>query len=150
MTIDIQFYHLSVTPLEKALPRLLEKALASGFKSLVLCESDIAVARLNDALWSYHPNRFLPHGSAKDGFAARQPIYLTAKEENPGKADLLVITDGAQIDNLSDFKRLIDIFDGSKPESATAAEKRMEHYRAKGHNVNIIRQSSTGEWQKAA
>ena len=35
---DIGFYHLTATPLEKALPKLLEKVLSSNMKALVLVD----------------------------------------------------------------------------------------------------------------
>ena len=36
----------------------------------------------------------MPHGTAKDGFAKDQPIWLTTLEDNPNSARILVLTDG--------------------------------------------------------
>jgi very-short-patch-repair endonuclease/DNA polymerase IIIc chi subunit len=72
----IQFYHLLSTPLERALPKLLEKAFAGGFKTLLVADSDEHIEQLNQLLWTYDPNSFLPHGSVADGQAERQPILL--------------------------------------------------------------------------
>src|SRR5690606_9646272 len=83
---EISFYHLTRQPLNKALPRLLEKVLAAGHRALVLAGSEERVEDLDAALWTYDPDSFLPHGSRVLGHAARQPIYLTTAEENPNKA----------------------------------------------------------------
>ena len=41
--------------------------------------SDERVESLNAQLWTYKERGFLPHGSAKDGFAEDQPGWLTAR-----------------------------------------------------------------------
>ena len=87
---EIGFYHLQRTSLEKALPRLLEKVLASGRRAVVMAGSPERVEALNLALWVQDPNGFLPHGSAADGNAERQPVWLTAADENPNGATVLV------------------------------------------------------------
>jgi len=76
----IQFYHLTATPLERALPKLLEKAVAGGFRTLLVDESDARVEQLNQLLWTYDAGSFLPHGSAKDGRAEEQPILLATPD----------------------------------------------------------------------
>ena len=82
---QIGFYHLTRSPLEQALPKLLDKALAAGYRAVVLAGSSERVEALSDRLWTYEPESWLPHGSAKDGDAALQPIWLTATDENPGR-----------------------------------------------------------------
>jgi len=78
---QIQFYHLTATPLERALPKLLEKAYASGFKILLVAGSDERVDQLNQSLWTYAQLSFLPHGSVKDGNVEKQPILLVSSLE---------------------------------------------------------------------
>src|SRR5688572_815594 len=91
---DIRFYHLTRTPLERALPQLLEKAVSGGFRVLLKARDEQTMDRLNALLWTYDPNSFLPHGSRKDGNAAEQPIFLTDGDDNPNQANLLAVTDG--------------------------------------------------------
>ena len=73
----IQFYHLTATPLERALPKLLEKAYDGGFTTLLVADSEEYVEHLNELLWTYDPGSFLPHGSVKDGNVGQQPILLS-------------------------------------------------------------------------
>jgi DNA polymerase-3 subunit chi len=83
----VSFYHLLTSPLEKALPQILEKIVAGQGKAVVLCGSEERRDALNSVLWTYNPDSFLPHGTAKEVFADKQPIYLTAQVENPNKLD---------------------------------------------------------------
>ena len=71
MTTEVNFYHLTKSSLEDALPRLLLKTLQAGERAVVLLGSPERVDALNTHLWTYDPNGFLPHGSARDGEAER-------------------------------------------------------------------------------
>jgi DNA polymerase-3 subunit chi len=145
---DIQFYHLTATPLERALPRLLEKALAAGYRSLVVCGSEERAEVLDTVLWTYDGGSFLPHGTAKTGEADAQPVYLVpAVEGNPNRADLLAITDGSSPE-CSGYKRVLDMFDGADAEAVAAARARWSAYKAQGHTLSYLRQNENGGWEK--
>ena len=145
---DIRFYHLLTTPLERALPKLLERALAGGFRAVVVAGSQERVDQLNAALWTYEDDSFLPHGAAKDGFPEHQPIWLTTADENPNAANLLVLVDGASVGEPGAFARCLDVFDGSE-ESVAAARRRWSAAKAAGHELTYWQQTETG-WEKKA
>ena len=92
---EIWFYHLQRQSLEEALPALLEKVLVAGARAVVMLGSEERVEAVNLRLWTYDDRGFLPHGSARDGFPAEQPIWLTVQDENPNGAKILVLADGA-------------------------------------------------------
>ena len=75
----IDFYHLEQTPLDKALPIILEKAYQQGTRILIKTGLAERSDYLNTLLWTYDPASFLPHGVEKDGFAENQPIFITHK-----------------------------------------------------------------------
>ena len=150
MTTEIQFYHLMSTPLERALPKLLEKALAGGHRALVLAANEDTAEMLNNALWTYDPNSFLPHGTKKDGYVEQQPIYITHQVEAPNSPDLLVVTDGSAIDDLGELKKVLDIFDGADEQAVAAARKRWAAYKDAGHPLKYIRQTATGGWEQVS
>lgn len=146
---EIHFYHLTSTPLERALPKLLEKALQGGFKCVVQVGSDEQAEHLNNALWTYDPNSFLPHGSAKDGSGEDQPIYLTTAMENPNQANLLVVADGSEISQPDGYARILDIFDGTDAEATTKARSRWKAYKERGFTLEYRQQSESGAWKTA-
>jgi len=146
----IQFYHLTATPLERALPKLLEKALAAKFKIVVVADSDERVEQLNQSLWTYHPGSFLPHGSAKDGHVEKQPIFLSTHIKTPNQANLLAVTNGAQPEKPEQFERILDIFDGNDVQAVAKARTRWKSYKDLGHSISYLRQNETGGWEQKA
>ena len=121
---EIRFYHLQRTTLEKALPQLLEKVLERGQRAVVMAGSTERVEALNGLLWTYDDRAFLPHGSARDGFAADQPVWLTDSDERPNAADVLFLTDGAESARLGDYALVAELFDGNDDAVVAAARGR--------------------------
>jgi DNA polymerase-3 subunit chi len=144
---EIGFYHLKVTPLERALPRLLERALKEGYRIIVMAGSAERVEHLNQLLWTFDEASFLPHGSARDGHADQQPVFLTAAEGNPNEAGMLVLVDGAHPASLGSFKRVCDMFDGNDAGAVEAARQRWREAKAAGHDLTYWEQTASG-WVK--
>jgi len=145
---DIQFYHLTSSPIERALPKLLEKAHAGGLRVVVRTASDEQAERLNAALWTYNPDSFLPHGTANDPQPEVQPVYLTPGEEIPNAAKLMVATHGQAVAQPERFDRILDLFDGNNDESVQAARTRWKLYKEQGHSIGYNRQTAAGGWEK--
>jgi len=145
---EIGFYHLRNLPLERALPQLLEKAYAGGYRVVLMAGSPERVDHLDTVLWTYGEESFLPHGSAKDGSPAQQPIWLTVDDENPNNADMLVLVDGATSGHLAGYKRVLDVFDGNDEAAVEAARSRWRQAKDAGHALTYWRQTEKG-WEKA-
>ncbi|MBT3358764.1 MAG: DNA polymerase III subunit chi [Rhodospirillales bacterium] len=146
---DIAFYHLQKLPLERALPKLLEKTLQAGKRALIIAGSSARVEALNAALWTYDQNSWLPHGCARDGHAEDQPIWITDGEDNPNGATFLFLTDGCS-GPATDFERCFDMFDGNDPSSVAAARERWKANKADGHNLAYWQQTEAGGWAQKA
>lgn len=144
----ISFYHLQRTSLDRVLPRLLEKVLESGHRAVVVAGSEEQVEALGTALWTYEQRSFLPHGSAADGHADRQPVYLTAADENPNGSDVLVLVDGAASANLDGFDRVLDMFDGHDASAVEAARARWRDLKEAGHELTYWQQTERGGWER--
>lgn len=147
---DVGFYHLQRSPLEQALPKLLEKVLGAGLRAVLKAGSEDRVEALNSLLWTYDQRGFLPHGSRKDGHAEQQPVWLTELEENPNGATVLILTDGASSEAVADYERCLDMFDGNDPEAVQAARARWRAYKAAGHAVTYWQQTERGGWENKA
>ena len=146
---EVGFYHLLSTPLERALPRLLERAVGQGHRVVVQAGSPERVEHLNALLWTYDESGFLPHGSARDGNPVAQPIWLTHEVENPNGASILFLVDGVAADDLSGFARCLDLFDGNNPDAVQAARNRWRTASAAGHTLTYWQQTEKG-WEKKA
>jgi len=146
---EIRFYHLQRSALESALPQLLGKVLEKGWHAVVQAGSDERVEALNGQLWTYDDQSFLPHGSKSDGDGELQPVWLTSLEENPNKAQVLMLVDGAAHSGPQAYELVCDIFDGNDPEALAAARARWKQYQAMGIPLTYWQQTDNGWEQKA-
>jgi DNA polymerase-3 subunit chi len=147
---EIRFYHLQRTKLEEVLPTLLERAYGRGDRVLVAVGSTERAEALAAHLWTYRPDSFLPHGTAKDGEATVQPIYLTAGDENPNQATLLLLCDGASRPDLAQFSLVCELFDGNDEAAVAAARARWRDYKAANHQLIYYQQNDSGRWEEKA
>ena len=110
---QIIFYSTAPLQVEKTLFALLEKSLEKGNKSLLLFKDKEKCLSINEQLWTYKQNSFLPHILEDDQIYDNidVPVYLSTKNENPFKAELLFSIDGFLPDNIDHFERVIIIID---------------------------------------
>ena len=144
---EFSFYQLLHTPLEQALPKILEKVRELDLRAVVVVGSDARIDSLSRALWSYDPASFLAHGSARDGYPGDQPIWLTERDENPNGAAVVVLADGATVAAPERFQRCIEIFDGRDEAATAAARLRYKQAKDAGHGLKYFRQSEKG-WEQ--
>jgi DNA polymerase-3 subunit chi len=147
---EIRFYHLLQTPLERALPQLLERALQRGWRAVVMARSSERVESLNGLLWTYRADSFLAHGSAADGNAEHQPVWLTDVDENPNAAQVLFLTDGAASGKVGEYDLCCELFDGNDDGVVSAARDRWRGYLETGYHLTYWQQGQSGGWEKKA
>ena len=142
------FYHLERQPLEKVLPTLLERTLERGWRAVVQAGSAERIEALDTLLWTYSEASFLPHGTARDGEASRQPVFLTTGEENPNGAAVRFLVDGASPPAFSGYARIVVLFDGHDSAAVDEARRHWTAAKAAGCQVTYWQQGSDGRWQK--
>ena len=148
--VEVGFYHLTRTALEPALGQLLTKVLESGKRAVVLASSAERVEALTKGLWTYRTDSFLPHGSAKDGHAEDQPIYLTERSDVPNGASVLVLVDNATAEALPDgIERVLIMFDGQDDDAVANARGLWKAHQEKNDKLVYWQQTERGGWRKA-
>jgi DNA polymerase-3 subunit chi len=147
---DVWFYHLERTSLDQALPELLEKTLARGWKALVRSTARERIEHLDGWLWSYRDEAFLPHGLENEPMAERQPILITTRMDNLNGADALFLIDGAEAGDVSAYARCVLLFDGRDEAATAAARGRWLGFKQAGAAVSYWRQGENGAWRKEA
>ena len=149
---QVDFYHLQKQSLENVLPKLLEKAYATGKSIKVKVGNEDRVEFINSALWSYDEQSFLPHGSKKDGFGEDQPIWISAGDDAPNQAVFLFLVDGAAVtpDVLSQYERVFNIFDGNSEAALNQARAFWKELKTSGNTINYWQQDDAGKWNKKA
>jgi DNA polymerase-3 subunit chi len=147
---EVWFYHLERTPLEQALPELLEKTLGRNWRALVRCRTAERAQALDAALWTYRDNSFLPHGLDGEPEAERQPVLLTTGEGNPNGAQALFLIDDAEPGALDGYARAVVFIDGADDAAVAAGRKRWTSVKASGAAVSYWKQKPQGGWEKQA
>ncbi len=154
--LEVQFYHLTRRSLEEALPRLLEMSLARNWRVAVQTGDAARLKALDDHLWSYDPEKFLPHGTKADGEPDTQPIYLTAEDDNPNEADVRFFVHGAAVAPLladpaaAPKLRAVLMFDGSDPAELDQARAQWKALRTTDLGLLYLQESEDGKWEEKA
>ncbi len=144
---EVRFYHLTRLSVKQALPELLEKSLARGFRAVVRVANDHEIEPLSDYLWAHKVDRFLPHGSERDGQAEKQPIWITAQDERPNEAKALFLFPGAAGGDYQAYELVCDLFDGTSDKEREAARTRWKTYQSLGLPIAYWQQTANG-WEK--
>lgn len=146
---EVGFYHLTRTGMEQALPRLLDRTLQTGQRALVLCADQAQLAALDQALWECPEPNWLPHGTAADGDADLQPIWLATDDAAANGAKFLFLVGGAATPQLDAFERVFDLFDGRDEAAVAQARTRWTAAKQAGHRLTYWQQGQRG-WEKKA
>ncbi|KQU50842.1 DNA polymerase III subunit chi [Bosea sp. Leaf344] len=148
---EILFFHLQSRPLESVLPTILERALSRGQKVVVEVASPERLSAVDDHLWTYSDESFLPHVTAAEPDAATNPVVLTMQDHNPNGAVVRICADGVRIpDALQDYERVVLIFDGDDPEALAAAREDWKKAKASGAAASYWQLDEAGRWEKKA
>jgi DNA polymerase III subunit chi len=146
---EVLFYHLKGQTPEQVLPALLAKSLERGWRVVVQASSDERVEALDAHLWTWREDSFLPHGTWRDAEAAEQPIVLTANEENPNRATVRFLVDGANLSgDTAGYERIVLLFDGNDPEAVEAARARWSEAKVAGAEVTYWQADEHGRWRR--
>ncbi|MEQ1499138.1 MAG: DNA polymerase III subunit chi [Novosphingobium sp.] len=141
----VDFYQLSQTPVEGALPQLAAKMLDAGARVLVVSADADQRGRISAALWGVK-ELFLAHAAAGGPHDARQPILLAESLEPHNGATYLALADGQWREGAEAFERVFLLFDGSMIDDARATWRKLGE--SEGAERNYWRQEQ-GRWTKA-
>jgi len=105
--MKVDFYHLAQSPIERVLPSICEKLLGNDEKLLIVGGED-QISRLDEQLWTYAPDSFLPHGREP---AETQPILLSSEPNPSNGATNIALADGQWREEALNFERVFYFFD---------------------------------------
>jgi DNA polymerase-3 subunit chi len=130
------FYHLTRRRLEDALPMLVERSLAQGWR----------VEKLDDHLWTYSEESFVPHARAGQDGADAAPVILT--DQALSGYDCILCVDGAELsaDEVNAAERACLIFDGHDDQALTQARDLWKSLTGAGCSAQYWSEES-GKWE---
>jgi DNA polymerase-3 subunit chi len=148
---EVLFYHLQRQPLEAVLPTLVAKSLERGWRAVVQAMSEERLAALDDHLWTFSDESFLPHGTERDAHPAEHPVLLTLSDGNRNEATIRFLVEGAPFPADGEaYQRVIVLFDGNDPDALAGAREQWRAVKAAGHDATYWQQDERGRWAKKA
>ena len=150
---EVWFYHLEHRTLEEVLPVLLERGLQRGWRAVVQAGGPERVAALDQGLWSYSDESFLPHGTAADGEPETQPVFLTDGPGNPNGAAIRFCLDNVAVaavlgEDGAAYERIVLLFDGRDEAAVAGARAQWSALKSGGHALSYWQQGEDGRWDK--
>lgn len=146
---EIRFYHLQRTPLENALPQILEKALAAGHRVQVMVPGPEEKKLLDASLWTYRDESFLPHGTDADAQPDAHPVLITDQAGRREGYGMLVLAFGC-VHDPEGFDLCCEMLNGAAQDEVAAARGRWATYKEKSYDVTYWAQDEQGRWARKA
>jgi DNA polymerase III subunit chi len=148
---EILFYHLQNQPLEAVLPTLLQKTLERGWRAVVQVTTEERLSALDDHLWTFTDESFLPHGTDREAHAANQPVLITLSNGNANDASIRFLAEGADLPpDIAAYQRIAILFDGTDVEALAIARDQWRKVKEEGHEATYWQQDERGRWQRKA
>jgi len=148
---EFRFHHLERRRVDTALPALLETAVEEGARVVVQAADAAARDALNERLWTYREDSFLPHGGPGDGDPATQPVFLADTDETPNDAALRVLLNPADALRFLEnpCERVIVLFEARDEEAMAAARTAWKALASAGATMSYWKEGDDGGWTRA-
>jgi DNA polymerase-3 subunit chi len=110
--------------------RLAEKAWKQGIRTYIHCSNEMQRGSLDERLWSFRPDSFVPHDFAED--RPGSPVTLGIEAPASVKAELLINLDIHIPPFFADFGRIAELV-VEEPTIRKAARDNFRFYRERGY-----------------
>ena len=147
--MEYWFYHLEASTVEGILPGLLEKTQQKGWRALVKLP-EAQLKEMDDYLWTYKDDSFLPHGRDDEPLAERQPITLSASAKTATGYQAVFLLGGSDIEDMSDVERCMVMINGRSQDNVMQERKRWKALKDTGASLSYYQQNDRGGWDKKA
>ena len=101
---EFAFYKTSNFRVDETIYVLAQKALEKNLNSVVIFETKEVLKDISIMLWSKKPESFLPHSIERDNLSNDSPIYLTTREDNPNKSQIIFSPEGVLVKKSKNWK----------------------------------------------
>jgi DNA polymerase-3 subunit chi len=146
--MQVDFYHLTAMPLDRALPQIAARVVGGGGRLLIVAADEGQRGALDRLLWTYAAESFLPHGQAGGADDARQPVLIAPDVDAANGARHVALVDGEWRDDALDFDRAFHFFAEDRIREARAAWKGLAG--REGVERRYWKQNEAGRWEQAA
>ena len=147
--MEYWFYHLEASTVEGVLPELLEKTRKKGWKALVKLP-EAQLKEMDDYLWTYRDDSFLPHGRDDEPMADQQPVTLSGSTTTAQGYQALFLLGGSDVEDMNGVERCMVMINGRSETDVAHERKRWKALKEAGLNLSYYQQNDRGGWDKKA
>ena len=119
---------------DKTLALLTEKLYNMGEKILILTSSRERGEALDDYLWTFKQQSFIPHIFSEE-VTQDEPVVLTIREQNLNGASVLILDSPSSFDFIENFTWIFDFVERENETSLKQSRKRFKEYKERGLQV---------------
>ena len=125
----VDFYLLSNNDPNAVICRLIDKAYQRGHRVFVFADTIQNAQRIDEALWTFRDDSFIPHLMQNEGPEPPPPVQLGCEEPSRHFSDILVNISGKIPTWYKRFQRVLEIVPGEET-AKVASRERYREYRA--------------------
>jgi len=105
---------------------------------------------MDDYLWTYKDDSFLPHGRDDEPMADQQPITLSSNAATAAGHDAVFLLGGAEISDMTGVERAMVMINGRSQEDVQRERARWKALKNTGATLSYYQQNERGGWKKKA
>lgn len=129
------------------MPAICERVVGQGQKMVVMASDETLLGRIDQLLWTWKAESFLPHARAGSSDAdASQPVLLATPDEVAGDARNIALVDGEWRDIALGYDRAFYLFDESSIARARQAWRDLGG--KDGVERHYWKQDDEGRWRE--
>lgn len=115
--------------------RLVEKAVRQGNRVMIATKDQAESEKLDESLWSFRPDAFVPHAMLGDELAASAPVLISHGEDDDSHHDVLVNLRLEIPTQFSRFQRLAEVV-VQNPDILENSRQSYAFYKKRGYPIN--------------
>jgi DNA polymerase-3 subunit chi len=131
----VDFHEIKGPRWDLTLCRQVEAAWEAGERVYVWADSEAEARRLDDLLWTFRDDAFVPHDLWQGGAALETPVAVGWRAGNPNGAGCVVLARDASPAEVEGFARVVDFAPVDLPERIGRARDRYRAFRLAGLQV---------------
>ncbi|HRD55665.1 MAG TPA: DNA polymerase III subunit chi [Parachlamydiaceae bacterium] len=115
--------------------KMIQNQFDLGLKTLIACETEQAALYLDDLLWRFSEESFLPH--AVENEKSNELIVITTSFVNVNKAFVLINLHQKPHPSFKEFSKIYELYDETHPIKEEASKLKRNFYQAEGFATSL-------------
>ena len=115
--------------------RIIEKAYRLGHRIYVRTSDPDHTNKLDDLLWTFSQNSFIPHQLSSESNSIDSPVVIGENLLATDDTDVVISVADDPVSNFTAYPRIVDIV-GCKDEEKASGRDRFRYYRERGVEPN--------------